>query len=145
MNKLNFTAYNPTELIKPITAKRRWINIQTIVAFIAGIVISLLVYLGIVLFNSSSQYAAGEPIDYETALDLSAYVENLDSSWTIKSADPSISDIIIDSTTGLSGNIMVLHFYRTGANDFTFTGPNGESLNFTISIDKNNNIEIYRR
>ena len=145
MNKLNFTAYNPTELIKPITAKHRWINIQTIVAFIAGIVISLLVYLGIVLFNSSSQYAAGEPIDYETALDLSAYIENLDSSWTIKSADPSISDIIIDSTTGLSGNIMVLHFYRTGANNFNFTGPNGESLNFTISIDKNNNIEIYRR
>lgn len=144
MDKPNFTAYNSTELIKPIATKHQWINIQTIIAFIAGIVVSSLVYLGITLFNSSSQYT-GEPIDYETALDLSAYIDNLDPSWTITSADPNVSDIVINSATGLDGNVMVLHFYRTGANDFNFTGPNGESLNFTISIDKENNISIYRR
>ena len=144
MEKPHFTTYNPDQHIDPSITKHRFINPQTIIAFIIGVATSLLIVLAVTFLNNSRELT-GEPIDYETALDLSAYIDNIDPSWTITSANPDISDITLDLSPDQEDNIMILHFFRTGANDFSFTSPGGETQNFTITIDKDSNISIYRR
>lgn len=131
------------DIINP-KPKSRFINIKTIVAFIIGVTITLLAVFGINAIITAQQNSA-QSIDYETILDLSEYIDEVDSSWVIISADPSVSDIIRSSDVGFGDNTLVVHFHKTGANDFTFNGPDGETYTFTISIDKDNNISIFRR
>ena len=131
------------DIINP-KPKSRFINTKTIVAFIIGVAITLLVIFGIYAINNAQQNAA-QSIDYETILDLSEFIDEVDSSWMITSADPSVSEIRQASDVGFGDNTLVVHFHKTGANDFSFTGPAGESYTFTISIDKDNNISIFKR
>lgn len=135
---------------KPIKESKsklsNYVNLKTIVAFIAGIALTLLVFFGVNMITKSIQDSA-IAIDYETILDLSEYLGdgNIDSSWSVVSADPSISNIMLEAGHGFEGRSAILHFHKTGANDFTFTNASGEVFTFTISIDSKKNISIIRR
>lgn len=134
-----------TPSAKPAQPKKRLpFSLKTIAAFCAGVGLTLIVFLGINLVTKFREKGANS-IDYQTIIDFGAYVGDLDPSWTITPADPSISEIDFKSNVGFDGRTAVLHFHQVGANDFTLTSPSGEVFIYTVSIDQDKNVEVYRR
>ena len=138
---------------KPVRAKtfkaklakiRSVIDSKTIIAFAVGVILTLSAFITVYLI-SSAQQDQGRAIDYETILNINEYAENIDSSWTVVSEDPSISDVAFKTGYGFEGESIILHFYKTGANNFTFTSSTGESLTLTITIDDKENVSIIRQ
>lgn len=121
-----------------------FINPKTIIAFIAGIALTLLVVFIAKPFSSTEQSEEGL-LEYETLLDLSQYIPDINPSWDVTSTDPSVSEIKFESGHGFDGRNMILYFHKVGANDFTFTSPSGETYTYTINIDEEKNISVYRR